>query len=60
VDRRAEVGQRNPVNLIQGDFDGRTLRQGLEILKNALDQVVMFSPAAAANVRNYHPVVFQN
>jgi len=59
MDRRAQIRQGYPIHLRQRDLDGRAFRQCLQVLKNALEQIVVFSAPIPANVPQDNPVVVQ-
>jgi len=59
MDGRSQVRQRDSIQLRQRELNCRTHGQSFQILENALDQIVMFSPSIPSNVRQNDPVVIQ-
>ena len=59
MDRRSQVRQRDSIQRRQRELNCRTRGQSFQILKNALDQIVMFSASIPSNVRQNYPIVIQ-
>ena len=59
MDSRSQVRQRDAIHLTQRDLNRRAVRQGFQILKNALYQIVVLSATIPSNIRQDNPVVVQ-
>lgn len=54
-----QIRQGDSIQLLQRDLNGGAGRQGLQILKNALNQIVVFSAPIPAQIRQHNPVIIQ-